>query len=157
MTLSTREFSLTRSEYFGILYREYLRQNRVAYLLFAVLILAGLFYGYWVFIAAGLFGAIILLIVRAFQIHRYTRDDQNRNLFLPRSVEVSDGTITVRAGGEAESTLPLSSIVRVVRSKEHYRLYYSRNQFLFLPHRAFAHPSDRDKLERALSSGRSRT
>ncbi len=142
MVIKTKSFSFTKAIYFTILLKNSLKSNW-----WVLVLLAGLA-GYqstkgWspalAWCGGGLVAFVLYLVFRCW---RHTAAKHNPLFYADRHFEIDSQFLNCRFADGTLNQIKLASMKRIVRTAQHYELYLSRKQFIYLPVTAFASQRD---------------
>ena len=150
MKITTNPFSLTRSDYFQILLFRTLRSHRFFYLLALLISFLGTKITTESIIAHTVFFLLVSLIYSGYWVVECSlkawifRD--NQFLFVQRTCEIDHEFITTCLPDGTLIKVNFSRIIKTVKKKKYCLLYYSSDQFIYIPITAMSNPIDLQAL-----------
>lgn len=150
-TITTKCFSLSRSEYCRLLLMQHFRRTAFGYVLLFSIAVSGVLLAERSLVIYGIVVPIVSASYRAIALYRNARDPDNRGLFVRRRIQLTREAMIVQDHDGGEAKIPLARIVRVVPGKDHYRLYTGKNRFQYVSFRAFDSDEERHAFERLLT------
>jgi hypothetical protein len=85
-------------------------------------------------------------------LYYWAASKNNRNLYIPHSLTVSDTCITSTSEGNVYNELPLHLIIKTVERKSYWLLYIARSQFIYIPKNVFSTAEDLAEFRKLITS-----
>ena len=150
MKITTDEFSLTKREYFKILIINALHNRWFLFILFFLVSALGTKMTMESVIAHFAFFllmcSIYLLYVVTLSAIKSWLFKGNSFLLSPQRCEIDHEFIAVYWADGSLKKINLLHITKMIVRKDHFLFYYPRNQFIYLPLKAFNNPTDAQAL-----------
>jgi hypothetical protein len=151
--ITTNKTQLTSREYFEIILTVYFKKK---WWLIA-----------WIWIAASVmyysdtrdsFGNFLMILftiypfIVVFQYWRYANSKVNKIFLLERLYEIYEDKIIGVLSDGTDSTIMIDKFIKVIRLKNTYLLYMSKNQFIYISKNCFKSEQDKDWFEKKVIS-----
>lgn len=143
MEIKTKDFELTRKEYFKILMINYFRWWFIAFIFVIGIFLRKNWY--W---QIGLLYCIWLIIYFWF----YANSKKNKIFFKRRRFEINDDFLIGYLEDGSLDKLKIDNIVKVIRKARYYLLYMSKSSFIYFPLEIFSSSEDINNFDALLKS-----
>lgn len=137
MNIKTKEFQLTKGEYFNIITLKYFKRKWWLFIL--LFLIAGLLWFAGRFYIA-LFITVFAIIYPIFLIiffWIYCNSKKNKIFYTKRFYEVDNEFLSAYLEDGSLQKTKLDNIIKVVKTSKYYLLYISITQFFYIPFNAF--------------------
>ena len=137
MHIKTKEFQLTKGEYFNIITLKYFKRKWWLFIL--LFLIAGLLWLLGRFYIA-LFINVFTIIYPIFLIvffWIYSNSKKNKIFYTKRFYEVDNEFLSAYLEDGSLQKIKLDNIIKVVKTSKYYLLYISITQFFYIPFNAF--------------------
>jgi hypothetical protein len=151
--IKTQEIKITANEFFRLILSIYLTKRWWLVAWIWILIIVILFNGQIGLIEIALLSFILIfqvIIVAQYWIYAHSKD--NRIYLSSRHYEIDANQVVERMEDGTSSTIKNERFIKVVKTKKYYLLYVARNEYIYLPFRAFESPSDLEWFENEIAS-----
>lgn|GEM_PF-3012100 len=150
--IQTRTFSITRSQYFKILFTLRFRKRWWLYLLVVLMPVYFLkYFGENLFVSFIVVYCLMYVPVAMLSLLYFAYSKQNAIVFIPRGYEIDGEEITVITENKRGS-FAWQSIIDVKELNEYWILYINKAQFMFISKNAFYERKDRLEFEKIVTS-----
>jgi hypothetical protein len=148
--IKTKEFSLTRGEYFSLVVRHYFARRQWAFMgcLVFLALLGAMRFDYFL-IGTAVMGIGVLCALACFGYYAYAA--KNPLAFSKVHYEISDNTLTIYEPDGKITSVRLAEMRQVLRAKTYYSLYFEQGRYLSLPLVAFT-DEERDQFNAILKT-----
>jgi len=159
MVIRTKEFTFTKQQYFGILFRNILSKSWWAIGFLIVIFIYQLYKTeqhpapVMVNLILGALPVIFFsyLALRAW-LHATAK--KNRLFYAERVFEIDNQSLTIYFKNGTVNKILITDIVRVIKNLKYYRLFLSKKQFIFLPLDVFQRVDDINRFDAILKARR---
>lgn len=135
-TITSKSFQLTKYQYYKILLRKYFQRRIWFYVfLWIVTIFISLIDINFVTILLILYAFLYPLIICLVIYRRAIKADSQ--IFTERKIEFKQNILTVYFSNNTQTEIKKSSISKIVNRNKYCMLYISKNQFIYIPVKAF--------------------
>ena len=149
MSVTTKPYEVSRFEYFGIFMSYYLRRGW-----WMILLLLG--FGIWNFYQTqDTFVSIIIVIflnLFVFAIWRRLGAAANKTVFSAKQFHFEEGVITATLENGQETKLPISRLLNIIKTPNHYMLFVNKSAFYYLPKFVFKSAEDFAQFEKMINN-----
>jgi hypothetical protein len=145
--IATKEFSISKKEYFKILAQLRFRKSWPVYaftIFFAVYLLND--FGKDTFSTFFVIYGMFLTPFVFLYLYFWTHSNKNKIVFVPRQLTIDNEKISTTIDG-ALSEIPLKYITKIIELKQYWLIYISKSQFVFVPKTVFHSESDCKEFE----------
>ncbi|TES90770.1 MAG: hypothetical protein E3J87_09290 [Candidatus Cloacimonadota bacterium] len=137
MNIKTKEFQLTKGEYFNIITLKYFKRKWwlfiLLFLIAGLLWLLGRFYiALFIFVFTVIYPIFLIVF---FWI--YSNSKKNKIFYTKRFYEVDNEFLSAYLEDGSLQKTKLDNIIKVVKTSKYYLLYISITQFFYIPFSAF--------------------
>lgn len=137
----TKQFGLTKNEYFKISVTVFIRQKWWVLAIIFVLALPPIFRGYTSENIYSVFCVVYLLLIGV-RLYIYAHSKENENFFRLRHYEIDGEKMSCFVNGGSDSTTMMSDFIKVITIKEYYLFYYSKQHCQIIPKDSFQSSAD---------------
>jgi hypothetical protein len=149
--IKTQNIKITADEFFRLIFSIYLKKRwwLVAWIWILIIIL--LFSGHIGFVEITLLALILLFqIIIVGQYWFYAHSKDNRLYLLARYYEIDTAQIIEAMEDGTTSTIRNERFIKVMKTKRYYLMYVARNEYIYMPFKAFESMADREWFEKEI-------
>lgn len=133
MEIKTKDFELTKKEYFKILMINYFKWWFIAFIFLMGIFVRKIFY--W-----GVILAYCIWLILYFWF--YTNSKKNKIFFKKRHFEINDDFLICYLEDGSLDKIKIDNIIKVIKKPKYYLLFISKNNFIYLPLEIFSSSED---------------
>jgi hypothetical protein len=146
--IKTQEIKIAANEFFRLILSIYLKKRWWLLAWIWILIIILLFSGRIGFIEITLLALIVLFqIIIIGQYWFYAHSKDNRLYLLAKYYEIDKAQIIEVMEDGTSSTIRTERFIKVMKTNRYYLLYVARNEYIYLPFKAFESLADREWFE----------
>ena len=154
MNIKTKTFQVTPKQLKQLLINQYFQIRKRSLIMFTVMLIIFLIMTFFdkLFINLAIYFAIILLILLIFPFMMNIQKSQSVTHFIPRYWEIDEDFICIYCEDGSISKFRFDHLIKATKQSEFYLVYFSIQQFHYLPLAAFETEKDIHRFELFLES-----
>lgn len=137
----TKQFSLTRNDFFKILITVFVRQKWWVLAILFILAISPIFTGYTSENIYTVFCVVYILLI-GLRFYIYSHSKTNEIFFRLRYYEIDNEKINSFTQGGSQSTTMISDFIKFIDIKKYYLFYYSNQLCVIIPKDSFQSSAD---------------